>query len=69
MNLCRRVHRIMAVLFLLTVPAAAYFSMTGDPQAPSPVVYLPLFPLLLMTITGTVLLVQPWIQSRRAQRS
>ena len=46
----RRVHRIFAVLFLLTIPPAAYFSFTGDPNSPHPVVYGPLFPLALMII-------------------
>jgi hypothetical protein len=32
----RRVHRILAVLFLLTIPPAAYFSFTGDPDSPHP---------------------------------
>ena len=47
----RRVHRIFAVLFLLTIPPAAYFSFTGDPNSPHPVVY------------GTWMLVRPWIKS------
>jgi hypothetical protein len=50
----RRLHRIVAVLFLLSIPPAAYFSFTGDPDSPHPVVYLPLFPLALMVITGNV---------------
>jgi hypothetical protein len=29
----RRVHRILAVLSLLTIPLAAYFSFTGDPDS------------------------------------
>jgi hypothetical protein len=29
----RRVHRILAVLSLLTIPLAAYFSVTGDPDS------------------------------------
>ena len=62
----RRVHRILAVLFLLAIPPAAYFSFTGDPASPHPVVYVPLFPLALMTITGTWMLVRPWIKSWRA---
>ena len=64
----RRVHRIMAVLFLLTIPPATYFSFTGDPASPHPVVYFPLFPLALMSITGTWMLVRPWIKSRRARQ-
>jgi hypothetical protein len=62
----RRMHRILAGLFLLTIPPAAYFSFTGDPDSSHPVVYGPLFPLALMTITGTWMLVRPWITSWRA---
>jgi hypothetical protein len=62
----RRTHRILAVLFLLTIPPAAYFSFTGDPAAPHPAVYGPLLPLLLMTITGTWMLVRPWIKRSRS---
>jgi hypothetical protein len=65
----RRVHRILAVLFLLTIPPAAYSSFTGDPASPPPAVYGPLFPLALMTITGTWMLVRSWIRSWRAWRS
>jgi hypothetical protein len=65
----RRVHRILAVLFLLTIPPAAYFSFTGDRDSPHPVVYLPLFPLALMVITGTWMLVRPWITYWRARQS
>lgn len=62
-DLCRRVHRVLAVLFLLSIPPAAYFSFTGDPLAPHPLVYMPLFPLALMVITGMWMLVRPWIKS------
>ena len=65
----RRIHRVFAVLFLLPIPPAAYFSFTGDPDAPSPFVYLPLVPLGLMTVTGTVMLIRPWVQKRRGRRA
>jgi hypothetical protein len=65
----RRVHRILAVLFLLAIPPAGYFSFTSDPASPHLVVYVPLFPLALMTVTGTWMLVRPWIESWRADRS
>jgi hypothetical protein len=32
------------------------------------VVYLPLFPLLGLTLTGTYLLVRPWVRRLRARR-
>lgn len=65
----RRVHRIMAVVFLLSIAPAWYFSATGDPTTPSPVVYLPLFPLLFLTVTGTYQLVMPWVRRRRTAQA
>jgi hypothetical protein len=64
----RRVHRIFAILFLLSIPPAAYASFQGDPASPSPVVYVPLFPLLVLTLTGTYQLAMPWIRHFRARR-
>ena len=55
----RRVHRILAVLFLQSIPPAAYFSFASDPVAPHPIVYLPLFPLAWMVIAGKWMLVRP----------
>ena len=63
----RKTHRVVALLFLLTIPPAAYFSFTGDPESPSPFVYFPLFPLLVLTLTGTYQLVEPWVRRRRAR--
>lgn len=63
-----RVHRASAVLFLVSIPPAWYFSMKGDPLAPSPVVYLPLLPLLGLTVTGIYQLVAPWIRRYRARQ-
>lgn len=63
----RRFHRIMAILFLLSIPPAGYFSFTGDPTSPSPVVYIPLFPLLGLTLTGTYMLVRPWVMRLRGR--
>lgn len=65
-SLLRKAHRVMAGLFLLSIPPAAYFSFTGDPASPHPVVYLPLFPLLGLTLTGIYQLVAPWVRKRRA---
>jgi|GEM_PF-3302549 len=64
----RKIHRISAIVFLLSIPPAGYFSFTGDPLSPSPVVYVPLFPLLALTLTGTYQLVAPWIRAFRARR-
>lgn len=63
----QRTHRVCAVLFLVTIPPAAYFSFAGDPASPSPFVYAPLFPLLVLTLTGTYQLVRPWVARMRAR--
>jgi len=68
--LLRRAHRVVAVLFLLTLPPAFFASARGgDPADPSPLVYLPLLPLLLLTLTGLYLLVRPWVLRARARRA
>lgn len=60
----RRAHRVVAVGFLLSIPPAAYYSIRGD--ASSPFVYIPLVFLLGLTISGTYMLVKPWMRKRRA---
>ena len=64
----RRTHRVIAVLFLVTIPPAAYFSFTATGDEVSPVVYFPLVPLLGLALTGTYLLVKPWIRRFRVRR-
>ena len=68
-SVIRRTHRIVAGLFLLTIVPAAYFSFTGDPNSPHPLVYAPLLPLLLLTVTGSYQLVLPWSRRRRTNAS
>lgn len=65
--LLRRAHRVIAILFLLAIPPAAFVSSTATGSDVSPVVYLPLFPLLGLTITGTYLLIGPWVRRLRAR--
>lgn len=60
----RKAHRIIAVLFLLSIPPAFIASFTSSTV--SPVVYLPLFPLLGLTLTGTYFLIKPWLPRRKA---
>jgi hypothetical protein len=62
----RRFHRVNAVLFLVSIPPAAFFSFAAAGGDPSPVVYIPLLPLLGLTLTGTYQLVMPWVRWRRA---
>ena len=64
----RRSHRVIAILFLVTIPPAAYFSFTATGDEVSPVVYFPLLPLLGLALTGTYLLVKPWVQRFRSRR-
>ena len=64
----RRTHRVIAVLFLVSVPPAAYFSFNATGDDVSPVVYFPLVPLLGLALTGSYLLVQPWVQRLRVRR-
>ena len=63
----RRGHRVIALLFLLTIPPAGYFSVTATGGEVSPVVYLPLFPLFGLILTGGYLLVRPWGRRLRAR--
>ena len=65
----RKTHRVIAILFLVTIPPAGYFSFTATGDEVSPVVYFPLIPLLGLVLTGSYLLVRPWIQGLRARRS
>jgi hypothetical protein len=62
----RRIHRIGAIIFVLTIPPAWIASANGDPANPSFWVYLPLIPLLGLTITGIYQLVLPWVRRSRA---
>ncbi len=68
-SVIRKTHRVVAGLFLITFVPAAYLSATGDPNSPHPLVYGPLLPLLLLTVTGTYQLVKPWTRRRRAGAS
>lgn len=63
-----KIHRWSAGLFLLAILPAGYASFTGDPESPSPLVYLPLPFLFALILTGTYQLVLPWIRRRRARR-
>jgi uncharacterized membrane protein YadS len=65
-----KLHRIAAALFLLAIPFAAYASFTAEEGAePSFLVYLPIFPMLFLTITGTYQLVRPWVLKARAKKA
>lgn len=61
-----RAHRVIAVLFLLSIPPASFFSLSAAGSEVSPVVYLPLFPLFGLTLTGSDLLRRPWVRRLRA---
>lgn len=62
----RQTHRVLAVLFTLSVVATT-IALAGE----EPVVwmsYVPLFPLALLLITGLYLFVLPYTAKRRAAR-
>lgn len=61
-----RTHRVIAGLFLVATVPAAIVSTQGD--ASSPWVYAPLPFLFGLMITGTYLLVRPWVLRVRASR-
>ncbi len=61
----RRFHRVVAVLFLVSIVPAGFASSRGG--QPAFAVYLPLFPLLGLTVTGSYLLVRPWVQRLRSR--
>lgn len=63
----RRAHRLVAVLFLLTIPPAAVASGRGGD--PTVWVYLPLAPLFVLVLSGVYLLVRPWVLRARARRA
>ncbi len=63
----RKIHRIGAGLFLLSIIPAAIVSFQGDKT--SPWVYAPLPFLFVLIITGTYQLVKPWIVRMRAKRA
>jgi hypothetical protein len=59
----RRAHRVVASIFTLTVA----FNFAVMPWGPPPplVTYAPLPPLLVLMISGLVMLVAPWLGSKR----
>lgn len=61
-----KIHRIFAGGLLLSMIPAAYFSFRGG--SPNFWVYLPLFFLFPLILTGTYQLVLPWVRKARAGR-
>ena len=68
-RIINKIHRWGAGLFLLSTIPAGYASFTGDPEAPSPLVYLPLPFLFVLMLTGTYQLIVPWVRRRRSRRA
>lgn len=63
----RRAHRIIATLWLLFIAIALSLEAVGGPESPfitAPIGVL----LLLLALSGTYLLVRPWVQRFRASR-
>jgi hypothetical protein len=59
----RKIHRVSAILFLISTIPAGFASFQGG--EPSPVVYIPLVFLLGLALTGCYQLVAPWLRRRR----
>ena len=66
-RIINKTHRWSAGLFLLAIIPAGYASFTGNPESPSPLVYLPLPFLFALILTGTYQLVLPWVRRRKAR--
>lgn len=63
----RRLHRLTSLVFVLMV-AAIFGALASGRQPAQWVYYLPLAPLFVLTASGLVLLIRPWISGagRRA---
>lgn len=62
-----RIHRIAAMLFLLSIIPAGWASFRGG--EPAALVYLPLVFLAALSLTGIYQLVLPWARRFRARRT
>lgn len=60
----RQAHRLLAVVFTVTVVATVVALAQEQPVVW--VSYLPLFPLALMFVSGVNMFVQPYVAKRRA---
>lgn len=63
----RRVHRLVAIVFTLTVAANFAAMLWGPP--PAWITFAPLPPLLFLMITGIAMLARPWMASVRGRNS
>ena len=69
-NWIRQFHRWISMLFVLTV-VANFVAMGMNPgvQPPMYIVYAPLFPLALLTLTGLYLFALPYLTKWRSRGS
>lgn len=67
-NMIRKTHRWLSVFFTLTVIANFVALGVGQGEAPGWVVYLPLFPLGLLWLSGTYLFVLPYVAKAQTAR-
>ena len=63
----RQTHRVLSIVFTLTV-IANFVAMTQGPP-PAWVTYSPLLPLALLLFSGLYLFVLPYAAQRRSRRS
>ncbi|HUR68493.1 MAG TPA: hypothetical protein VM370_04545 [Candidatus Thermoplasmatota archaeon] len=62
----RKVHRVLAIVFLLSLPPATWASIWGGGK-PAFFVYAPIPLILLLAVSGTYMLVRPWILKARSR--
>jgi len=65
----RRFHRVVSIVFTLTV-VANFLAMALRPGSPPPpwITYAPLLPLALLALSGLYLFALPYIGARRGRR-
>jgi hypothetical protein len=64
----RQIHRWLSIAFTVTVIANIVALSTGDGQPPDWITYSPLFPLLLLMLSGLYLFVLPYAGRWRSTR-
>lgn len=65
-KLTRQFHRWVSIVFTLAVTANFVDMAVRPPHAPDLVTYFPLFPLLLLWLTGLYLVVLPFVSKARS---
>lgn len=64
----RAVHRWVSMIFIVTVLLATYAAATGTDQT-SVLYYLPLLPLFILMVSGTIMFVRHYVAKSRQTQS